>query len=155
MPAFGTWKTIASNLCVGAKNNQFAEFTYKESSVFFVAMRLDHTSGKIGCRTEDNTNWGCDPSYPMNMIITDTRNKRIFPAPTLITLSPGNWYTLPGYTENSPTIAFAVPGYQWLYHGQTFRIWYGEDLAGHTEHDNHGKTCMNVLVHTALENIHV
>ncbi|XP_046857262.1 uncharacterized protein LOC124450666 [Xenia sp. Carnegie-2017] len=83
----------------------------------------------------------------MNIIITDTRNKRIFPAPSLITPTTGNWYELPGYTENSPSITFAVPGYQWLYHGQIFRIWYGEDLANKWEDDNHGQTCMNVRVY--------
>ncbi|XP_046850235.1 uncharacterized protein LOC124443759 [Xenia sp. Carnegie-2017] len=144
----GAWRTIASNKCIGAKGNKYAEFTYLGLSRFIVALRLDHTSGSVGCTLTTHTNWGC-PLHPMNVIITDSKNKRIFPAPSLITpTTDGNWYSLPGYTENSPSITFAVPGYQWLYHGQIFRIWYGEDLLGYTEQDNQGRTCMNVLVYT-------
>ncbi|XP_046851288.1 uncharacterized protein LOC124444699 [Xenia sp. Carnegie-2017] len=143
----GKWRIIAWNKCVGAKNNQYAAFSYTGPSRFIIALKLHHTTGKIGCAPGHKTNWGCAPSHPMNIIITDSRNQRIFPAPSLITPGVGNWYKLPGYTENSPSITFAVPGYQWLYHGQILRIWYGEDLAGFTEHDNHGTTCMNVFVY--------
>ncbi|XP_046851286.1 uncharacterized protein LOC124444697 [Xenia sp. Carnegie-2017] len=147
----GKWRTIALNKCIGAKNNQYAEFSYPGPSRFIIALKLQHTTGKIGCSPAHKSNWGCSPSSAMNIIITDTRNKRIFPAPSLITPGTnGNWYILPGYNSNSPSITFAVPGFRWLYHGQTFRIWYGEDLLGYTESDNHGKTCMNVLVYTTL-----
>ncbi|XP_046851402.1 uncharacterized protein LOC124444794 isoform X1 [Xenia sp. Carnegie-2017] len=147
----GKWRTIALNKCIGAKNNQYAEFSYPGPSRFIIALKLQHTTGKIGCSPAHKSNWGCSPSSAMNIIITDTRNKRIFPAPSLITPGTnGNWYISPGYNSNSPSITFAVPGFRWLYHGQTFRIWYGEDLLGYTESDNHGKTCMNVLVYTTL-----
>ncbi|XP_046855407.1 uncharacterized protein LOC124448436 isoform X1 [Xenia sp. Carnegie-2017] len=78
------WCTIASNLCVKPKNSQFKEFTFSGSSTFIIALRLTHVSGKIGCFYKANTNWGCFlpgilGKTTINMIITDTRNKRIFP----------------------------------------------------------------------------
>ena len=81
-------------------------------------------------------------------LFSDTRNKRIFPSPTFVTPVTGNWYELQGYTENSPFLTFAAPGCQWLHRGQKFRIWYGEDLAGYTEGDNRGQTCMDEEIYT-------
>ena len=81
-------------------------------------------------------------------LFSDTGNKRIFPSPTFVTPGSGNWYALPGYAENSPFLTFDVPGYKWLYNGQKFRVWYGEDLVDFTEHDNVGQTCMNVDIYT-------
>ncbi|XP_046855326.1 uncharacterized protein LOC124448362 [Xenia sp. Carnegie-2017] len=123
------WNTIASNLCVKPSNDQYKEFTFSGSSTFIIAVRLKYVSGKIGCHYTTNTNWGCHGSgKTINMIITDTRNKRIFPSPTFVTPGTGNWYELPGYTENSSSLTFDVPGYKWLYNGQnsefgTEKIW--------------------------------
>jgi hypothetical protein len=83
------------------------------------------------------------------LFISDTRNKRVYPSPTLIsTRTGGSWYDLPGYGPNSPELVFSDPGFRYLYKGQTMRIWYGEDLHDWTEHDNHGFTCMDVYVYS-------
>ena len=223
---FVGWNKVASDLCVGAKNNAYREFTYNGTSTFIIAMRLVHKRGKIGCYGLSRTNWGCFPvKHTMNIIVTgihkrslifivrsvlsfgyrtiqnacmqhtcmcheasilrpmgyrsrkgrtakqcrkqckgritwdtswilpnltvlDTKNHRIYPSPTLVNLHSGGWYDLPGYHENSLELVFTEPGFRYLYSGQTFRIWYGEDLHGYTEHDNHGSTCMDVYVFT-------
>ena len=56
------------------------------------------------------------------------------------------WYNLPGYNYNSPEIVFS--GSRYLVHHMVIRIWYGEDLYGWTEWDNHGYTCMDVYIYT-------
>ena len=70
LPFKGKWRTIALNKCIGAKNNQYAEFSYPGPSRFIIALKLHHTTGKIGCAASAKTNWGCGPSHPMNIIIT-------------------------------------------------------------------------------------
>ena len=82
------------------------------------------------------------------VFILDTRNKRIYPSPTLVSLRLGGWYDLPGYGMNSPELVFSDPGFRYLYSGQKLRIWYGEDLFDYTESDNHGFTCMDVYVYS-------
>ncbi|XP_046856420.1 uncharacterized protein LOC124449519 [Xenia sp. Carnegie-2017] len=148
--AFAGWKQVAPRICVGARNNNFRAIAIRGHS-FIIAMKLTHLGGKIGCRSGSRTNWGCrygDNRRTLNMIVTDNRNKRIFPSPLLVKPVRGNWYEMPGYNENSGLLVFALPGYQYMYHGQVFRFWYGEDLSGHTEGDNHGHTCMKVEVFT-------
>jgi hypothetical protein len=80
--------------------------------------------------------------------ISDTRNQRIYPSPTLINTRTGGWYDLPGYGLYSPELVFSDPGFRYLYYGQKMRIWYGEDLHNWTEGDNHGYTCMDVYVYS-------
>jgi hypothetical protein len=82
------------------------------------------------------------------LFISDTRNQRIYPSPTLISTRTGGWYDLPGYGPNSPELVFSDPGFRYLYYGQKMRIWYGEDLYNYTEGDNHGYTCMDVYVYS-------
>ena len=82
------------------------------------------------------------------LFISDTRNKVIYPSPSLISLHTGGWYDLPGYSKNSPEIVFSDQGFRYLSNGQKIRIWYGEDLFGWTESDNHGFTCMDVYVYS-------
>ncbi len=81
------------------------------------------------------------------MLISDTRNKRIYPSSTLVSLRRGGWYDLPGYGLYSPELVFSDPGSPrvcYLYKGQKIRIWYGEDLYKTGQDNNHGYTSMDV-----------
>ncbi|CAB4013674.1 Hypothetical predicted protein [Paramuricea clavata] len=144
----GFWRKIASDKCVGARNNHYKEFTYTGPHTFIIAMKMVHKKGRIGCVDSAYTRWGCSNSHPINIIVTDTRNKRIYPSPTLISTHTGGWYDLPGYEANSPELVFSDPGFRYLYKRQKMRIWYGEDLHNYTEGDNHGFTCMDVYVYS-------
>ena len=209
----GYWKKIASNRCIGARNNHYKQFVYHGPSTFIIAMKLVHTKGVIGCHSSGRSYWGCWDSHPTNIIVTgsftktrrsqlvrlyhifysavcsrhlkwifqtenskfsrqeveneaefvfpkswskisterfdfsDTRNKRIYPSPTLISLRTGGWYDLPGYGRYSSELVFSDPGFSYLPRGRRMRIWYGEDLFNFTEGDNHGFTCMDVYVY--------
>ena len=82
------------------------------------------------------------------MIITDAKDGIIYPSPRLVTVNSGGWYTLPGYTSSSPMLIltdFGNPKY--LIRNEKLRIWYGEDLKGSTESDNHGSTCMDIYAY--------
>ena len=82
------------------------------------------------------------------MIITDAKNRIIYPSPRLVTVDSGGRYSLPGYTSSSPKLIltdFGNPKY--LITNEKLRIWYGEDLKGGTESDNHGSTCMDIYAY--------
>jgi hypothetical protein len=104
-------------------------------------------SGYVSCSSSGrNSYWGCDSRPILAVTITDTRNRVLYPSPHLIKRAAGKgWYEMPGYDGVSPELIFrdfCEP--QYFKKGRKLRIWYGEDLHGHTEHDNHGKSCMHV-----------
>ena len=114
-------------------------------------MKLVHRSGYVSCSAaaSSGSNWGCSgSSTALAMIVTDARNRIIYPSPRLVTVNSGGWYTLPGYTSSSPELIltdFGNPKY--LITNEKLRIWYGEDLKGYTESDNHGSTCMDIYAY--------
>ncbi|XP_028390700.1 uncharacterized protein LOC114515610 [Dendronephthya gigantea] len=137
----GRWRNIGKG-CAGARDNKFASLTYKGPPGFVSAFRLTHTHGKVGCVGSAKTNWGCNGHYRTDMYVTDVRNAVMYPSRVLTKPHHhGGWYHLPGYFENSPQLVFSDVGTRFIYRGQQMRVWYGEDLYGYTEHDNHGSTC--------------
>ena len=69
------WNKIASDLCVGAKNNGYREFRYDGATTFTNAMKLVHKKGEVGCVGWSRTKWGCTmPRYQhaTNIIVTGT-----------------------------------------------------------------------------------
>ena len=83
------------------------------------------------------------------MIITDAKNRTIYPSPRLVTVDSIGRYSLPGYTSSSPELIltdFGNPKY--LITNEKLRIWYGEDLKYYVgEKDNHGSTCMDIYAY--------
>jgi hypothetical protein len=68
--SLGFWRKIASDKCIGARNNHYKEFTYTGSNTFIIAMKMVHKKGRIGCYGSAYTRWGCSNSYPINIIVT-------------------------------------------------------------------------------------
>jgi hypothetical protein len=68
--SLGFWRKIASDKCIGARNNHYKEFTYTGPNTFIIAMKMVHKKGRIGCYGSAYTRWGCSNSYPMNIIVT-------------------------------------------------------------------------------------
>jgi hypothetical protein len=141
----GIWHYV-DHACIGAKGNSYKELVYKGPNVFVGAAKLVHTSGYVSCRSSSrNSYWGCDSSKDLAITITDTSNRVLYPSPHLIKRGGAGWYEMPGYDGVSPELIFrdfCEP--QYFKKGRKLRVWYGEDLHGHTEHDNHGKSCMHV-----------
>ena len=149
MAQIGSWKFIVQG-CVGAKNNQFKEIAYVGPSRFIGAIKLVHRSGYVSCRFSTvGSNWGCRArGTSLAMVVTDAKNRTIYPSPRLVTVSSGGSYTLPGYTSSSPKLIltdFGNPKY--IITNEKLRIWYGEDLKGSTESDNNGTTCMDIYAY--------
>ena len=82
------------------------------------------------------------------MIVTDAKNRIIYPSPRMVTVSSSGWYKLPGYTSSSPKLIltdFGNPKY--LRTNEKLRIWYGEDLKNYTESDNHGSAWIEIYAY--------
>ena len=139
-------KLNTSPVCFGAKGSQYGHFSYSEDISVRQFMLL-HRSGKVTCRrSNDGSNWGCNPDQAgLSTILTDQQNKILAPAASKV--SENGWYTLAGYKSSSPFLAFCaqlpcqpvvIPA------NSELRLWYGEDLRGYTEGDNGGETCADV-----------
>jgi len=126
---------------MGAKDNQSGKFfTHMVGKIS--ALKLVHISGRVGCTLDHTSKWGCDDSSYLYILITDDQNSVVFPE----YYNGQNSYTLPGFTSNSPDLllTFSIP--LEVTAGQEYRVWYSEDLRSFTEFDNHGATCMRVIV---------
>ena len=135
------WRNIGHG-CVGARNNKFLHLKYGGQSGFVRAFRMIHTGQKLGCTLSAKSNWGCSNHHRTNMYVTDLFNKVMYPSPVLTKpYQSGGWYHLPGYYTNSRQLVFSDVGTRFIYRNQDMRVWYGEDLYGYTESDNHGVTC--------------
>jgi hypothetical protein len=81
------------------------------------------------------------------MYVTDVKNIVMYPSPVLVKpYQSGGWYHIPGYFANSHQLAFSDVGPRYMYSGHQMRVWYGEDLYGYTESDNHGLTCFKAEI---------
>ena len=77
-------------------------------------------------------------------ILTDNQNKIIAPDASTVDSKTG-WYNLDGYTSFSSVLVFCAPKKpHCVFANSELRLWYGEDLFGHTESDNGGRTCADL-----------
>ena len=141
-------------MCFGTRNNQFGSFRYNGQSRVVGALMLVHRQGLVKCWNAYRgfSRWGClgvrvgGQSNVLNVVVTDGMNHLIFPKQESIVHKRGLWYIIPGVHElHSQKLVFtdfARPFY--LQKHMHLRVWYGEDLKGHTEGDNHGRACVDV-----------
>ena len=139
-------KLNKSPVCFGAKGNQYGRFTYHRN-IFVSSFMLVHRSGKVSCSKSSKgaySYWGCTPNTArLEAILTDQNNKIL--APEASTVTSGGKYKLTGYTSSSSALVFCAPKKpHCVFANSELRLWHGEDLRGHTESDNDGKTCADV-----------
>ena len=77
-------------------------------------------------------------------MITTSSNTVIAPQSPFRNGYRGTTSFLPGYDAYSPEIVLPRFAPYSVSSGQELRLWYGEDLVGHTESDNGGWVCCNV-----------
>lgn len=104
-------------------------------------MLLVHNYGYVGCAAGRQSHWGCGASEDISIAITDNKNKLLFPS----YVNRMGWYKIPGYNSKSKMLKLEnLRSPSAFEEGDEMRIWYGEDLRGYTEHDNHGEVCAKV-----------
>ena len=146
-PACPRWVKLNKNpVCFGANGDQFGSFTY-DRNIFVSSFMLVHLS-KVTCHTGDPkiySYWGCHPnSTDLGVILTDQNNEIL--APEASAVRKEGWYTLSGYNSSSSILVFCAPKKpHCVLAGAELRLWCGEDLRGHTESNNGGKTCAVVF----------
>ncbi|XP_031573806.1 uncharacterized protein LOC116307672 [Actinia tenebrosa] len=140
-------------VCFKTRGDHFGSFHNYVRSGLVAAIKLKHVSGNIACTfgSSHNSYWGCAnigsifKVNAFNAVVTDELNQIIFPKKQYIG-GPRYWYRVPfADTASSKEITFtdfAQPFYFPKY--KQMRIWYGEDLIGSSESDNHGRVCVNV-----------
>ena len=138
-------KLNESPVCFGAKGDDFGRFSY-HGNIFVKSFKLVHLSGKVTClktRANSYSYWGCWRNPKLAAILTDQNNNILAPDASIV---QGNGrYNLPGYSSSSPELVFEKSGKPHvIFANNELRLWYGEDLRGHTEGDNAGKTCADV-----------
>ena len=148
------YKRQTSSVCYGAKNDTFGSFSLQHTG-YLVELILKHQSGFLSCRVPDvgdKSKWGCYDSTFLNVLITDHRNKIIFPSTEKIKnkkFLPALFYDYQeGYTQNMDVLVFTtdyVSRPKYWKKGQELRIWNWEDLANLWDHNNNGTHCVQVI----------
>lgn len=138
-------KLNKSPVCFGAKEDDFGRFSY-HGNIFVRSFKLVHRSGKVSClktRANSYSYWGCWRNPHLAAILTDQSNNILAPDASIV---QGNGrYNLPGYSSSSSELVFEKSGKPHvIFANNELRLWYGEDLRGHTEEDNDGETCADV-----------
>ena len=138
-------KLNKSPVCFGAKGDDFGRFSY-HGNIFVRSFKLVHRTGKVSClktRANSYSYWGCWRNPKLAAILTDQNNHILAPDASIV---QGNGrYNLPGYSSSSSELVFEKSGKPHvIFANNELRLWYGEDLRGHTEEDNDGKTCADV-----------
>ena len=144
-----------STVCFGARGNNYGLFKIPTPGSI-ITFKLTYLYGHVACdkhNPEYNARWGCKwpviSSHPMGTLITDSSKNRILPKSEHLI---GGWgcvkyfYKLPWATPDSPDLIFddfsaPLP----VTTDQEFQVWFAEDLADCSEHDNGlAKTCAEV-----------
>ena len=145
----GFWYHLG-HVCVGARGNSYKELVYNGTDAFVGGAKLVYVSGYVSCsKSTRNSHWGCNSGPSLAITITDADNRILYPSPRLVQRnSQTGWYLMPGYNGVSPELVFRdFCQTQYFNKGRKVRVWYGEDLRGYTEYDNHGESCMNVYLY--------
>ncbi|XP_057296785.1 uncharacterized protein LOC130625699 [Hydractinia symbiolongicarpus] len=139
----GDWKPQATNICFGAKDNSYGNFSLSHTGIL-TKLKLEHTGAtNLTCNTLFGitpSRWGCtaDPPGFLKIVITDNENTIIIPK------SQPDWgYYIPGYHGQSAVLEFDNLNIN-ANKDKELRIWYTDDLKDEAEYDNVGTSCTNV-----------
>ena len=150
LPARRTWKLQAKNVCFGAKNKQYGNFTMKEEGRM-VAMKFVHVSGGVSCHAPQYplTHWGCS-GYDIQelfLFVTDQWNTVIYPKAGTDTRGDTRRYKVFGHHMNSnPLVLNNFNSDIYAVEGMELRLWYSEDLDDESTSSNDGTSCADVYV---------
>ena len=149
----GRWRKLNHGaVCFSARGERPGRFYVPSGDL--AAIKLVHLDGYVTCLKYASSSWsywGCAipvVRYHVGVAITTNSNyTAILPLSRFLSgsseVKARKWSRIPGYTGFSPTLvlSFDSPYYS---SGETFRLWYGEDLTNSSEIDNAGRTCCDV-----------
>lgn len=150
------WKKLNSDpVCFSARDERPGRFYVPRGNL--AAIKLVHLYGYVTCATQNSNSWsywGCwipVVRYHVGVAITTSSSYRvILPLSRFIAPSGDSglrlrkWSRIPGYTGMSSSLVLSFGDAPYYSSGETFRLWYGEDLADSTESNNAGRTCADV-----------
>ncbi|KAL9989592.1 hypothetical protein ACROYT_G004157 [Oculina patagonica] len=131
---------IPGEVCMGAKGNTPGVFLTPMAGKIDL-IKLVHISGLVGCDPFRRSRWGCTSGSSILTILTDDKNKVIFPEDHAV-----RSHTIPGFHSDSSELVFTFTTPLVVTAGQEYRLWYTEDLLDYYEWDNSGPTCMKVML---------
>ena len=150
------WKKINDDpVCFGAAGDTYGTFTINRSGLINT-FKLVYRSGSVNCAysyLSKPSHWGCKHSVyedkQLATVLTYTNRSALLIADYL--RKTGNCdfkyysYRMEETDVNSPELVFnhLLPPLNASL-GQTFQIWYAEDLVDCSEFDNSGQTCVDV-----------
>ena len=148
------WQKITTApVCFGARDNKYGAFNVTKTG-HVRTMKLVRRGGTIRCNDEDDPSyWGCrfSVNYAKNTsltIITNSKIEAIIPPHEELQASQGckkHFYFLEGFAHNCPELRFPnLSSPLSLLRYQELQIWYGQDFADCSEHNNSGSTCVDV-----------
>jgi homoaconitase/3-isopropylmalate dehydratase large subunit len=73
----GYWENIATDICVGAKNDDYKVIKYSGPSRFITKMKLVQKKGQIGCADGYASNWGCISALHTGIIVTGMKETTV------------------------------------------------------------------------------
>ncbi|CAB4014830.1 Hypothetical predicted protein, partial [Paramuricea clavata] len=71
------WENVATDKCVGAKNDDYKEIKHSGPSRFITKMKLVHKKGQIGCAYGHDSNWGCISALLTGIIVTGVKETTV------------------------------------------------------------------------------
>lgn len=133
-------------MCFGARENQFGRFYVPSRAGSLAAIKLVHLYGYVSCDTAATLHWsywGCGTG-PINVAITNSDDNVLLP-PHEFVFHHSQWANIPNYNSLSGELILSFFSHPYsVTSRQELRVWYGEDLVGHTEQDNGGRVCSDV-----------
>ena len=145
------WKRINIDpVCFGARNDSYGTFHITESGLIN-RFKLVHINGSILCSENVLPSfWGCHHTNYENRslltVITFQNRTALWLADYKMEEPPCKYsYEIEGTGVNATELVFnELPSPISAFVGQEFQIWFGQDLANCTEHNNSGQTCVDV-----------
>ena len=149
----GRWRKLNHEaVCFSARGERPGWFYVPSGDL--AAIKLVHLYDYVTCNYPTSSSWsywGCvipQHRYQVNVAITTSSSyTAILPLSRFLSGSSHakarKWSYIPGYTGLSSTLVLSF-NHSYYSSGETFRLWYGEDLTNSSENDNAGRTCCDV-----------
>lgn len=149
------WVKVGNDVEWGAKDDKHGPWSTNEK-ICASRIKIVHITGYVSCRptiANGASNFGCKGNNQLALHITDSLYEcgscSIIPAKDDQSIG-GNrngWWTKSGYSSASDELILDTPGKNYCFTpDKIYHLWYAEDKAGVSEHDNHGIAYVDIYL---------